>query len=85
MDEDKYQLAKWDKYDIKVSQKDENLSWHVIDVLLNLRRLWLMNLIDKQKEALKNANESERTDIFNDIKDYLVLFKIVSKKLNRLV
>jgi DNA primase len=85
MDEDKYQLANWEKYDIKVHEKEETLAWHVIDVLLNLRRLWLLSLIDKQKEALKNVDDTTRTNIFNDIKDYLVLYKVVSKKLNRLV
>ncbi len=85
MDEDKYQLANWAKHDIKVHEKEANLAWHVIDVLLNLRRLWLLSLIDKQKEALKNVDDTTRTNIFNDIKDYLVLYKVVSKKLNRLV
>jgi len=85
MDEDKYHLDNWEKYDIKVHKKEENLAWHVIDVLLNLRRLWLLSLIDKHKEALKDADDTTRTEIFNDIKDYLVLYKVVSKKLNRLV
>ncbi len=85
MEEEKYTLANWADRQIEVKPKEATLGWHVMDVLLNLRRLLIQELINKRKENLKDLEEeTERINIFNDIKDYLFLFKLVSKKLFRL-
>jgi len=83
MEEEKYSLAKWEERQIEVKPKDANLGWHVIDVLLNLRRLLIQGLINKQKEALKDTDEAKRVKIFDEIKDYLLLFRLISTKLYR--
>jgi len=85
MDEEKYELANWADRQIEVKSKEATLGWHVMDVLLNLRRLLIQDLINEQKETLKDIDsESKRIDIFNEIKDYLFLFRLVSTKLFRL-
>ncbi len=85
MDEEKYELANWADRQIEVKSKEATLGWHVMDVLLNLRRLLIQDLINEQKESLKDSDsESKRIDIFNEIKDYLFLFRLVSTKLFRL-
>ena len=83
MDEDKYELASWEKHDIPVKQKDANLGWHVMDVLLNLRLLWLKELINTNNEVLKDADQAMRVDFFNTLKEYLFLYRLVSTKLFR--
>jgi len=86
MEEEKYQLANWEERQIEVKPKEANLGWHVMDILFNLRRLLIQDLIKKQNENLKNVeNEHQRIDIFNEIKDYLFLFRLVSNKLYRLI
>jgi len=83
MEEEKYSLANWEERKIEVTPKDGNLGWHVMDVLLNLRRLLIQKLINEQKKLLIDINEEERIKIFDEIKDYLILFKIISTKLYR--
>ncbi len=85
MEEEKYQLANWKDRQIEVKSKMDTLGWHVMDILLNLRRLLIQELIKEQKESLKAPIEaSERIQIFNLLKDYLLLFRILSTKLYRL-
>ena len=83
MEEEKYNLAKWEERQIEVKPKDANLGWHVIDVLLNLRRLLIQEIINQRKEALKDIDEQKRRTIFDEIKDYLFLFRLISTKLYR--
>ena len=86
MEEEKYQLAKWEEKEIMVKSKKNTLGWHVIDVLLNLRRLLILELMNQQKEAFKkDLKEKERIDIFNELKDYLFLYRLISRKLFRFV
>ncbi len=85
MEEEKYTLADWEAHNIDVKSKEETLGWHLMDVLLNMRRLLIKDLINEQKEKLKdNGAESGRIAIFNEIKDYLFLFKLVSTRLYRM-
>ena len=88
MEEEKYSLANWKDRQISVTSKEEALGWHLMDVLLNLRRLLIQDLINDKKEQLKDidaGNNSDRIDFFNEIKDYLFLFKLVSTRLYRMV
>jgi len=84
-EEEKYSLANWEGHEIEVQSKDSKLGWEVMDVLLNLRRLLIQNLINEQKEQIKDLeDDKQRIDILNEVKDYLLLFKLVSNKLFRL-
>jgi len=89
MEEEKYQLAKWEEREIEVKSRIKTLGWHVMDVIFNLRRLLILDLINQEKEKFKDENnepdEQTRINIFNELKDYLFLYKLISKKLNRFV
>lgn len=83
MEEEKYNLSDWGKKEIRVKNKEENLSKMVTDVILNIRRV----LIAKQVENLSKqlSEEQTNTNILQDIKDYIGLKKIIFDKLNRVL
>ncbi len=83
MEGEKYKLADWEKYDIEVKKEDQTLFWSVSDVVLNLRRLLIQDLIKQTQEELKKEEVNAR-EILEEIKDYLFLFKVVSMRLRRL-
>jgi len=87
MEEEKYHLSsKWEEKKIEVKPKDDQLGWHVTDVLLNLRRILIQDLINQQKESLREDTDNEKvTEIFNELKDYLLLYRIINSKLYRVV
>jgi len=88
MEEEQYHLDKWEEKDIRVKTKEMTLGWHVIDVIFNLRRLLILELINKQRDFFKDneePDESTRIEIFNNLKDYLLLYKLINKKLYRFV
>jgi len=87
MEEEKYHLSsKWEEKKIEIKPKDDQLGWHVTDVLLNLRRILIQNLINQQKESLREDTDNEKvTEIFNELKDYLLLYRIINSKLYRVV
>ncbi len=85
MEEEKYKLDDWEKHGIDIKPVEEILPWSVSDVTLNLRRIWLQDLINKQKELLKKDEDEEvLNEILSEITDYLFLFKVVSMRLRRL-
>ncbi len=83
MEGEKYKLDDWEKYEIEVKSEDQTLFWSVSDLVLNLRRLLIQDLINQTKEELKKEDINAR-EILEEIKDYLFLFKVVSMRLRRL-
>ncbi len=81
MEDEKYKLAKWEEYNVSVGSKNDNMGWHTMDVLLNLRRILIQNLINQEKEKI-SSNELN-SSFYENIKDYLFLFKVISTKLYR--
>ncbi|UZO82498.1 DNA primase [Aquimarina sp. ERC-38] len=89
MNEEKYELHRWDDKEIHVKQKDWTVARYVSDVILNLRR-FLINL--KIEELLENfkkdtsiSEELNLEEIKQDVMDYTQLKKVLSNKLNRVV
>ena len=86
MEEEKYTLADWEAHNIDVKTKEETLGWHLMDVLLNMRRLLIKDLINKQKESFKDIEDNyDRINALNEIKDYQFLFKLISSRLYRII
>ncbi len=83
MEGEKYRLDDWEKYEIEVKTEDQTLFWSVSDLVLNLRRLLIQDLINQSKEELKKEDVNPH-EILEEIKDYLFLFKVVSMRLRRL-
>jgi len=85
MQEEKYALANWEKYEVKVNPKDYKLAQNVMDVVLNFRRMLLQSKNKELAEKFKDANEAESIEILNQLKDYQLVFKVVSTKVGRFV
>ena len=86
MQEEKYSLANWEKYKVPIKPKDANLAWDVMDVALNLRRILILSKINEFAEYFKDADEvNNSTEIFNQIKDYKLVFGVISRKLMRVI
>jgi len=84
MDEDRYQLSKWDERQIFVKQKEETVAVYLMDTILNFRRLMIDEKI-KSMMAAMSQEEGERLEMMSQIKDNLVLHRYLGKRLNRVV
>ncbi len=84
MDEDRYQLSRWDERQIFVKQKEDTVATYLMDTILNFRRL----MIDTKIQSMMNEmteDIAERQEIMSQIKDNLVLHRYLGKRLNRVV
>ncbi|GAA4270823.1 DNA primase [Aquimarina gracilis] len=86
MTEDKHSLSRWHDKEIHVKLKENNVSTYVHDVILNLRGVLVAQKIEELKQAITSSENNEGNhEILQDIGDYLLLRKILSEKLNRVV
>lgn len=89
MEEERHQLSDWEKHDIFVKKKGDNLSKLVMDVLYNLRRILIAQKIDSLKKGL--IEESEKppqlmgAEALESIRDYTSLKQLLFEKLNRVL
>lgn len=85
MQEDKYQLHKWDEKMIFVKSKDETVPTFAMDTILNFRRL----MIDEKLKALYDnlsADQSvDNTEVLSTVRDYNKLNRYLGKRLNRVI
>ncbi len=84
MDEDKYQLSKWEEQQIFVTQKDETVARYLTDTILNFRRLMIADKVKALYENLKPSQE-DNTDALTAVIDYNKLNQHLGKRLNRVV
>jgi hypothetical protein len=54
-----------------------------MDTVLNLRRLLIQDLIIEKQNNLPSDNETERAKFFENLKEYLLLSKLIHKMLRR--
>ena len=83
MDEEKYTLSDWERRDIFVKGRDNDLPKLVIDTVFNLRRV----LIDEKIASLvSDISEKENNDLLlEEVVNYSDLKKRLFKHLNRVV
>ena len=84
MDEDRYQLHKWDEKQIFVKTKDQTVATAVIDTILNFRRLIITEKINSLMEQLKQPQEETR-EILSEVQDYNKLSQYLGSRLNRVI
>ncbi len=84
MDEDRYQLSKWDEKQIFVKQKDETVARYLTDTILNFRRLMIADKVKALYEELDPAH-GDNTDALSSVIDYNKLNQHLGKRLNRVV
>ena len=89
MDEEKHVLSDWERHDILPDSKEKGLPKFVPDVIYNLRRLLVKQLIDSILNTLKSPSSQNEEpavshkDLLMEVKDYIGLQKILAEKLNR--
>ena len=84
MDEDRYQLSRWEEKQIFVTQKDDTVARYLTDTILNFRRLMIGEKIKNLYEELKPAQE-DNSEALTSVIDYNKLSQHLSKRLNRVV
>ncbi len=84
MDDEKYQLHDWERNQIIPKEKEHTIAQLVSQTILSLR----CYLIDKKIAEYKNDTLSEDSDlitIMENVKDYLGLKMLLSRKLGRVI
>ena len=84
MDDEKYNLHDWERNNIITKGKEDSIAQLVTQTILNLRCF----LIDKKVIEFKQKTlepESDSRIIMEDVKDYLSLKMLLSRKLGRIV
>lgn len=86
-EDEKLQLHKWaEKKEIIVKAKDEDVDIAVNNIILNMRRLFVMGKIATlQNDFLQEQQESDRIEKLKTIMDYLSLQKLINIRLSRIV
>jgi len=88
MQDEKYELSKWDTKEIYVKEKTMSIPQYVNDIILNLRRHLVELKIDELKNSFSPNNitpEFNPTETLTEVKDYQNLRNIIFKKLNRVM
>ncbi len=86
MDDEKYDLSNWAGKEIHVKMKNASVSTYVSDVVLNLRRQLVYNLINSKMQEIQTIESGEdRMEILSEVMDYQTLQAVLSKKLKRVI
>lgn len=90
MDEEQHNLSDWERHDILPQSKEKGLPKFVPDVIYNLRRFLVKELIDSILVKLKSdqsdpivKKENFNKELLKEAQDYIGLQKILAEKLNR--
>ena len=85
MDDERYQLHKWDGKEIFVKDKDVVISQLVSETILNLRRHLVSKKIVELSQEIEEQEPDQKENSLQDIVDYITLKKVLSEKLNRVL
>ena len=84
MEEEKYALHQWEKKNIYVKGRDQQVGLMVTETILSLRK----HLVNKKIESLQSKMEDplgEHQNLLEDVMSYYQLRRLVSNKLNRVL
>ena len=84
MNEEKYSLHQWDKKNIFVKTRDQQIGLMVTETILSLRK----HLVNRKIESLQAEMEDptqEHKGLLEDVMSYYQLRRLVSNKLNRVL
>ena len=84
MDEDRYQLSKWEEKQIFVKQKDDTVATYVTDTILNFRRLMIADKIKALYNNLK-PSQDDNSEALTSVIDYNKLNQHLGRRLNRVI
>ena len=84
MNEEKYSLHQWEKKNIFVKTRDQQIGLMVTETILSLRK----HLVNRKIESLQAEMEDpqqEHKGLLEDVMSYYQLRRLVSNKLNRVL
>ena len=84
MEEEKYTLHQWDKKNIFVKTREQQIGLMVTETILSLRK----HLVNRKIESLQAAMEKpeeEHKELLEEVMSYYQLRRLVSNKLNRVL
>lgn len=84
MQEDKYQLHKWDEKMIFVKSKESTIAKALMDTILNFRRLMIQDKIQALQNDIKPEADSN-LEILTAVRDYNKLNRYLGNRLNRVI
>ena len=85
MQEDKYQLHKWDEKMIFVKSKEETISTYTMDAILNFRRLMIEEKVKALFDDLSADFTLDNSEVLSNVRDYNKLNRFLGKRLNRVI
>jgi len=83
MDEERYSLDDWERQNIFPIKKETLIGRFVTENILCLRRFLVTKKIDELAKTV--TLEESNPEIIQDVMDYMVLKKVLSEKLNRVI
>lgn len=84
MNEEKYHLHQWDKKNIFVKTRDQQVGLMVTETILSLRKHLVNRKIESLQAEMENPQE-EHQELLEDVMSYYQLRRLVSNKLNRVL
>ena len=85
MEEEQYVLHDWERMEIFVKGKKQEIGRLVNETILALRRYLVNQKINELNADIKEVPPEESPVILQDIMDYIALKKVLSNKLNRVM
>ncbi|NER18275.1 DNA primase [Spongiivirga citrea] len=84
MDDEKYQLAKWDEKDIYVKAKDKTVAQLASETILSLRCFLIQQKVSElQQETVDKKDDNK--EVLEEVMNYYSLKMLLARKLNRVV
>ncbi len=85
MNDEREVLHNWETKQIYVKQKQQTISQYVTETILTLRWFLVNKLIDDLKSNVSSNIEDDNAQVLEDVRDYLTLTNVFSKKLGRVM
>ncbi|MFP2997408.1 DNA primase [Spongiivirga sp. MCCC 1A20706] len=84
MDDEKYQLAKWEEKDIFVKEKHQTISQLVSETILSLRCFLIQQKVTELQQETAEKQDHNK-EVLEEVMNYHSLKILLAKKLNRVV
>ena len=85
MDDDKYELSRWNEQNIFPKTKIEGLTQFVSETILRLRCHLIEKKIDEFMSSISSDKEEQNKEILNNTQDYLNLKTLLARKLGKVL
>lgn len=85
LDNDNYNLHRWDSKHIYVSSKEKLDPKEVTQTILNLRRLLIKKKIENLGESIKSQTQESHIEVLRETLDYKKLEMLISNKIGRVM